>query len=711
MKFEGCLNDVNNNAITEETKSKNTTENEYDQEASDNEMESFQKEIKEKVRVKVEELGISKEELIGVTGLDLESLKVKKPKEGELKEPNLRRGELDFIRSDIDAVINEFNKENIDEAISEFKRNKKEGEELGDENLQDKNPLGASKYEKFAEFVSKHKKVVTLGQLALYLSSSGMPVLNALADNDAKVEIEGEEIYLKYLVDNPELIEKIDQASNAGTPIDILREYPTERNFDYGDDGIEKSFSIFTETEIGDNNEIKKTASISFLGAVPTTEEMSRLNSELHDIGVSLGTSEHKYEEGKGFVLTETEGGSWKDFIENKEQVAKIIADTLNISEDAVEKYIDNLIMPDVSKISVVELDNFEINKDLDIPEDVFKLNDKWDEICEKHQGINSDAGYWLDASEKEFTEWVKENGYENVENSSDARKLLIEEKEDYKNSSVVKFEGLRSQEKESVEYKNIDKFKDLFLEGLNESGYSVEELKKIAEDDPEKVIGIISEVIGENVSYDLKEWFDIVFWDEMEKAKEIFGVEHEIKKHSEGIPYVTMESEKGVCHDYAITFMAAKHILEEEGVSNLDKFVVVSTASNGMNHQWNNLVTIDPDGKLIVSSLDPTWADSSKGELNAVDEKHYYTSLPEELSEAHQEALEKIKDWNNLVKQKNLERILTEYDPRQYDRDHRIEGNKELRETDEYIDALREKKTKSVKDSLKEIRERISKL
>ncbi|MEA1936583.1 MAG: hypothetical protein U9N04_00535, partial [Patescibacteria group bacterium] len=619
---------------------------------SESEVESFQEEIEEKVEEKAKELEISREELIDLAGLDLESLEAEK-----LKELNLSRGEFDFIRK------------GISEAINEFQKSEKLNTILKD---------APSSIDKLLRFIREHKKVVSIGELALYISSFGLPALNALAENDAKVEINGERISLKDLADNPELIKEIDQANNAGTPIDILREYPTEKYFDYGNDDTKKSFSIFTETEVKNNNELKKTVSLSFSDVVPTVEEISRLNSELHDIGISLGISEHKYKEGNGPVLMETEGSSWEDFIENKEQVAKVIANNFNISENAVEKYIDNLIMPDVSKISVVELDDFEINKNLEIPEDALKLGQKFSEICEKHQKINSDFRYWLDASNKEFTEWVKENGYENIENSVDARKLLIKEKEDYNNLPALKFEDLKSQEKEKVEYKNIDKFKDLFLEGLNGSGYSVEELRKIAEENPEEVIKIISEVIGKNVSYDWLEYLDIKL---SEPVKELTGkdINYLEEKHSQGIPYITMESGKGVCHDYAITFMAAKYILEEENVPNLDKFMVVSTFSGKMNHQWSNLVTMSSDGKLVVSSLDSTWADSPGGKLNAVDEKHYYTGSSEEIDEAHQESLDKIKDWNRLVKQEKLKEILTTYDPRLHRKEREIKENKKM--------------------------------
>ena len=56
------------NLETKNQEVKQETENNYDREVPENEVVNFQKEIEEKVEEKAEELGVSKEELIGVAG-------------------------------------------------------------------------------------------------------------------------------------------------------------------------------------------------------------------------------------------------------------------------------------------------------------------------------------------------------------------------------------------------------------------------------------------------------------------------------------------------------------------------------------------------------------------------------------------------------------------------------------------------------------------
>lgn len=686
MKFESSENlDMAKDSTETSKNNEDKPGNNYDQEVSENEIENLQKEIEEKIEIKAEELEIPKERLIELAGLDLESLEAEK-----LKELNLRQGELDFIRSDIDAAINEFQKSDKPNTV-----------------LKD----APSSIDKIRKFTGEHKKAISVGQLALYLSSYGMPVLNALADNDAKVEIEGEKISLKDLAENPELMKKIDQARSLNSPIDVLKAYSPLENFEHN----ENEFSFGVAAKIDDDSNVKKFVFFQDIGG-NSHESIEKLDNDLKKIGVSLLDSKG---EGKSFLLNinnAKEGCLLDDFLKNKGQIAKIIAQDFNVPESMVEEYIESFIMPDISKISVVELGDFNVDKDLEIPEDALKLQQKRNEIYEKHNVYSEDwAGKnpenWLKA-EEELKQWGEENGYENIE------KAIQEEKENYENLPIVKLENLKAQEKEIAGEKNADKFKDIFLKELNESGYSIEKLKEIAEKNPEKVIEIISEVIGENVSYSKGEYLNIKYNNFIEELMgdgllgDLFKIDmFQDSKHSKGIPYITMESNKGVCHDYGMTLVAVKYLLEQEGVPNLDKYASIWTISNEQCHLWNGFATVDSEGNVAVSYAEPTWADSPEGELNAVDEKHYYASLPEKLDEAHQEALEKIENWNNLVKQEKLKEILMQYNLKQDKRDHMIEGNEKLRETEKDVEVLQEERTKNVKESLKKIRERIGKI
>ena len=88
------------------------------------------------------------------------------------------------------------------------------------------------------------------------------------------------------------------------------------------------------------------------------------------------------------------------------------------------------------------------------------------------------------------------------------------------------------------------------------------------------------------------------------------------------------------------------------------DKFIVFTTHSVEMDHEWNMLVTVDSDENLIISFIDPTWHDSG-GELNAVDEEHYYKRMEKLAIESIQKALK------SFALQEELKKILTQYDPR----------------------------------------------
>lgn len=250
------------------------------------------------------------------------------------------------------------------------------------------------------------------------------------------------------------------------------------------------------------------------------------------------------------------------------------------------------------------------------------------------------------------------------------------------------------------------EQFGNLLLEKIEEDGYDITELKDIGKKDPKKIITILAEVISKNVEYDYEKYKLV-----QEKRYD------EIKQQNY---YLTLRDGKGVCEDYSELFAVAKLELEKQGVPNLDKFVVLETTphQDTQNHTWNNIITINKDGNIVMTAIDITWADhknplSISGKLNAVDESHYYKNIKEKTNDvntAHQKALEKIKDYNIFAFQKKLKKVLTEYDSRQYTRDHRHEGNKELRKTNKDIELTREEKTGNVKKGLEVMRNKFKK-
>ncbi|MCK5085265.1 hypothetical protein KAK05_00990, partial [Candidatus Parcubacteria bacterium] len=649
---------VGDQQASEKISKEEVSKNEYDQPASLKEISGLRQKIEEQVENKAKDLKISKEKLIELADLDLESLEAE-----NLKDLDLNQGGLEFIR------------DSIEKAINEFWRSEKTGKLVAGTTSK----LEGSINEAF-EFAKKHKKIVSLGELALYASSFGPAVLKDLAGDDVEVEIYGEKVSLKDLADNPELIETIDRAHNYASPIDILSAYSPPESFSHND----VEFSFKSHDKVIDENNVERL--IYFDSIMGNSENLKKMEADLENIGISF-----KYEE----------KCKLDDFFKNKDRIIDIFSKDLEIPREKMEKYIESLIMPDVSNISVVEFEDFKINKNLEIPEDVTKLQQVKKEVYEKNNVYSENGSFvpenWLKA-EKELEKWGKENGYENFD-----KELYKEIKENNENP-MNKLEILKFQE--DFEHENSENFKKNVIDVFEKEGYDISTLKEIAENNPEEVIKIISEVMGKNVKYDYIEAnLDLI-------SKDLRDIYAEIK-HNQGIPYITFESGRGVCHDYGITFVAVKNALEEEGVPNLKKFVSISTISGKQNHLWVAFATVDPDNpdRIIMTYGDPTWDDSSEGEFNAVDEDHYYTSIKEKIDEVHQKALKKINDYNIFAFQEKLKEVLTQYDPRQYDRSHKIEGNKKLREHDKNIEALREERMKNVKGSLKNAREKIKKM
>ncbi|MEA2098304.1 MAG: hypothetical protein U9P70_04520 [Patescibacteria group bacterium] len=112
------------------------------------------------------------------------------------------------------------------------------------------------------EFVKKHKKIIALGELALYTSSFGPAVLKDLAGSNVEVEIYGEKVPLKNLVDNPELIKTIDRRHNYVTPIDILTAYSPPESFKHDI----TTFSLKHHVKIIDENNVDRSIYFSDIG-------------------------------------------------------------------------------------------------------------------------------------------------------------------------------------------------------------------------------------------------------------------------------------------------------------------------------------------------------------------------------------------------------------------------------------------------------------
>lgn len=593
------------------------SKNKYDQPASQKEISELREEVEKKIEKKAEEIRISetedieiyKDKIIELAGLDLESLN---PKNLE----DLNCGSLEFI------------KDSIDKAISEFWRSEKTGELVTGTTSK----LEGSVNEAF-EFAKKHKKIVSLGELALYASSFGPAVLKDLAGDDVKVEIYDKKISLKDLVNNPELINEIEQSKSANSPVEIGREFSAEPLICDG-------FAIKLNIMGSDDNDKMNFDfhGLSYGDAKKNQEMYKKLEADLHNFG-----------------FDEFEMINLDIFEENKEEIAKIISSNSDTPKETVLNYIDSVLKINTSKISVVEFENWKINKDFEFKND--EVIEKYKEISNKY---NINIPEEKDEAINEFEEWGRNNGYDNIWAALEDEQLTSRSslKDTIKGAITITPGDFR----EKVSQEQLIEEKEGFenhLTRMIEEEYTIDQLKEIAENDPKEIINILSQVIGKNVEYD---------W---EKYKLIEEKNYdEIKRQA---PYHTLETGKGVCEDYSKLFAKAKDFLENEGVPNLNKFLVLSTTSqdDDIDHAWNVLITVDKDGELIMTSMDITWADDDKEEniskipekLNAVDDKHYYTGIIKKVNETHNKALEKIKDYNILAFQEKLKEVLTQYD------------------------------------------------
>jgi len=543
--------------------------NEYDQPASEKNIAGFRGEIIEKIEKKAEEINISKEKLIELAGLDLESLGVE-----NLKDLDLNKGGLDFI------------KDSIDRALNEFWRSEKTGKLVTGTTSK----IEGSINEAF-EFVKKHKKIVSLGELALYASSFGPAVLKDLAGSDIKVEIYGEEISLKDLVDNPELLKVIDTNHNTNSPLDVAQEF-FSKPLAHGEVEISLRKTIINED--GLSLDVWKNPEAKGVEVKEIKEMYNKIKEELGSFGEDHGLV--------GFVI-DTE-----KLEENKMKIAETISLNTNVPQNEILDYINNSLELNTSKISVVEFEDFEINSNPDI--DLSEI---------KGTNIKSLTNLFV--------------ADDNIETSIADR----------------------------------NSFNNLLEQKLQEDGYTIPELKNIANDNPKEVIKILAQTLGKNIEYDYKDLKLIESLKKAESMKEIANIAEEMGKIS---PYETLKNGKGVCYDYAQAFSKGIDFLYHKNVLDYNNLGVLTTTGDSMNHGYNILFSTDKDGNLVMTSIDITWADDKDAseipdKLNAVDKEHYYTGIIKKVNEVHKTALEKIKDYNILAFQENLKEILTQYDPK----------------------------------------------
>ena len=261
----------------------------------------------------------------------MESLKIK-----SLKDLDLNQGGLEFIR------------DSIERAINEFWRSEKTGKLV----MGTTSKIEGSINEAF-EFVKKHKKIVSLAELALYASSFGPAVLKNLAGDDVKVELKGEEISLEDLKDNPELIKMIDKSNSTNTPLSIGKEFFSTKSLDC------EKVKISLKENFAHSNilylDIWKNSEAKDIETKEVEEIYNKIKEELRHLNKNSNA------EGEGIYI------EMEDIEGNKTEVAETISSHTSASKNEVLDYINNSLELNTSKISVVEFEDFEINSNSDI--------------------------------------------------------------------------------------------------------------------------------------------------------------------------------------------------------------------------------------------------------------------------------------------------------------------------------------------------------
>lgn len=353
----------------------------------------------------------------------------------------------------------------------------------------------------------------------------------------------------------------------------------------------------------------------------------------------------------------------------------------------------------DVSRISVVALDDFKF-KDAPIGE----AHAKEKEITARYQDEQGKISEqdWQQA-EKELDAWSQSRGYDNFTAAYDA--------ENAADSATSRFAKLKFDETAVAKSEYFDQFSTAFLKAM-EKHYTLEEVKKIAEENPEQIPVIIAETLREETDYDwsfaIKKMIAEAAAGAPGPAGKYIGDKWDeslAEREAKGVPYSALERGKVVCTESSETFIAAKVALERAGVRNLDKLACFATVSLDEAHMWSGMATLSSDGeKIIYSAGDTTLFEKQFFELgkeledenlDAVDDWHFYEAVNEDAGktaavidadaaglhyigdadvgmgmdriakaeQAHAMTLEAIKRYNVLAFQESLKRDLMMYD------------------------------------------------
>ncbi|MFZ2969917.1 MAG: transglutaminase-like domain-containing protein, partial [Minisyncoccia bacterium] len=420
---------------------------------------------------------------------------------------------------------------------------------------------------------------------------------NLWNESQEKKENYKDRIFLEDLANTPELINDIDATDNTNSPLEIGREYLSPKPLFYN--------GVMIKCDVSEDRFNLDFKGMSYGDSKKNNDILNRLKIDLEVLG---------FDQYQQINIIE--------FEKNIDKIAKTITNDLGAPEEEAQNYLNGFLKLDSAKIIIKKYENWEINKDLKFES---KLLEKLKEITGKYEKADPEG---KDRILEEFNSWGKENGHQNVFNA-------VEEEQEFSKSSlseaipgqIVKSpqEMAETVSEEQLKEEN-EGFENLFVKKLEEEGYSIDKLKSIAEENPKKIVDILSYAIAKNTEYDY------------EKYKAL----NEGTYGKRQTPYHTLLTGKGVCQDYSELLKRAKDYLQKKGVPNMDKFLVFVSQNKAadLDHAWNNLVTVDQDGKLSITSIDLTWAKNVEdgkiekiGEkIDAIDKKHYYSKTKKKI-------------------------------------------------------------------------------
>jgi len=220
----------------------------------------------------------------------------------------------------------------------------------------------------------------------------------------------------------------------------------------------------------------------------------------------------------------------------------------------------------------------------------------------------------------------------------------------------------------------------------------------------------ILSETIGENFHYD---WLEFGVMEYNYLVTELLGsdnlvIHHFDEKHAQGIPFATLDSGYGVCHDCSITLVAAKKVLEGEQVPNMDKFVIMLAISDKQGHEFNVVATADTNKNVTVTYIDNAWFNSILKPIRPLNADNNYFSSKVNMDDETMKKQEELKMRNIILLQEELKRILFQEKVMEEISNEELTGEKETDAEEENAEGDKSSSENKVENLLARVRGKI---